>query len=594
MKPFRRILSYLKPYRKAFAGGLVLLFLAQPLGLVNPLFWRFVVDEVLLAEKPRFVEVFGGSRIWLLAATLGAMLLVQTVGTILGAIHGYILGIVANRVGRDLRMDLYHRLQGHSMRFFHDSRSGDLVSRATGDVENVTSLATDGVDELIGSSLQLLIVWGIIFYLSWQVALTLLVPMALVALMVWRFNRRVRPLYRSVRARLGDISAKLQENIVGMAIIKAFAREQFEASHVRARSDEHYDASVRAVRAESFFGPQVSIVGFVSNLVMLGVGAYFVMQGSFTIGGLVALRGYWWRLFAPVRTMARVNARVQRSIAAAERIFTVMDAPVEVRDAEDAGQLEQVSGRIEFRDIRFAYSSDGPVVIEHLDALVEPGQMLGLAGPSGAGKSTILSMLMRYYEPQSGSIRIDGVDIREVTQQSLRSQMGLVSQEPFLFNDTIRRNLLFGRSEADEAQMHTAAARANAHQFILSLPEGYDTLVGERGVKLSGGQKQRICIARAFLADPRILLLDEATASVEPESEALIQAALGRLMQGRTSVVISHRLSMIREAAQILVILHGRVAERGTHEQLMARDGWYARMYRLQSGQEQLDAGQSS
>ncbi len=584
MGTFRRILTYLRPYGWKFAGGLGLLLLARPVQMLNPLFWKFVVDEVLLGERPRFVEMFGGSRLGLLGGTLGLMFAVQIVGALLSALHGYVLGVVAHRVGFDLRSRLYGRLQQHSMRFFHDSRSGDLVSRATGDVENVTRLATRGVDELIGSVVQLVIVWTIIFLLSWQVALSLVVPLLLIAVLVWRFNRRVRPLYRAARERLGDVSAKIQENIVGMAVIKAFVREDIEQERVDEESRRHYDTAVESVRAQSIFGPQVQIVASLSNLVMLGVGGYYVLAGAFTIGGLVALRGYWYRLFAPVHSLARVNDRVQRSIAAAERIFDVMDEPLEIEDVPGARDLSGMEGRIEFENVGFAYREDHEPVLRDLTAGVEPGQMLGIAGPSGAGKSTMLSLLIRFHDPRHGCIRIDGADLRRVTQASLRGHLALVAQEPFLFNDTIRRNILFGRLDACEEEMIEAARQANAHEFILSLPDGYETVAGERGVKLSGGQKQRICIARAFLTNPRVLLLDEATASVEPASEAAIQAALGRLMVGRTSVVVSHRLSMIRGAEQILVLRDGRITERGTHDDLMAADGWYARMYRMQTG----------
>ena len=584
MNTFRRILSYLRPYGWQFAAGLLCLLLAQPAQLLNPLFWKFVVDDVLLGAQPRFIDWFQGSRVGLLGGVLAVMFLVQVVGAAISALHGFILGVVAHRVGFDMRNRLYARMQEHSLRFFHDSRSGDLVARATGDVERVTRLATNGVDELIGSGLQLVIVWGIIFVLSWQVALSLLTPMLVVALLVWRFNKRVRPLYRAARERLGDVSAKIQENILGMGIIKAFVREPFEQQRVEHENRRHYDKCVESIRAQALFSPTVRVVGFLSNLVMLGVGGYFVMRGSFTIGGLVALRGYWHRLFGPIGSLARVNDRVQRAGAAADRVFAIMDRPVEIEDPPNAVELDHVNGEITFEDVNFGYHDEHAAVLTGLNARIEPGEMLGGAGLSGGGKSTLFSLLMRFYDPQSGRIRLDGHDLREVAQASLRRQMALVTQEPFLFNDTVRDNILFGRLDAGEQEMFEAARQANAHEFIESLLHGYDTVVGERGVKLSGGQKQRVCIARAFLANPRILLLDEATASVEPESEAAIQAALDRLMVGRTSVVVSHRLSMIRNAQQILVLRDGRITERGSHDELMAHDDWYARMYSMQMG----------
>jgi ABC-type multidrug transport system fused ATPase/permease subunit len=585
MSTFARITGYLHPYRWQFAAGLLCLLLAQPMQLLNPLFWKFVVDDVLLGDQPRFLELFHGSRLGLLVGVLVVMFVVQGIGAAIGAIRMYVLGVVAQRIGYDMRTQLYARLQQHSLGFFHDNRSGDLVARATGDVERVTRLAANGVDELIGSGVQLLIVWAIIFFLSWQVALSLMGPMLVVALLVWRFNRRVRPLYRAARERLGDVSAGIQENILGMGVIKAFVREPFVQERVDRENRRFYDKSVQAMGARARFNPSVQMVGFLSNLVMLGVGGYFVMQGSFTIGGLVALRGYWYRLFAPVSSLARVNDHVQRAAAAADRVFAVMDRPIEIADAPRAVELTRVAGSIRLERVSFAYADELPDVLSDLNVRLDPGQALGVAGPSGAGKSTLLSLLMRFYDPSRGRILIDGHDLRQVTQASLRRQTALVSQEPFLFNETIRENICFGRLDAGEQAMFEAARQANAHDFILSLPEGYDTVVGERGVKLSGGQKQRLCIARAFLANPRILLLDEATASVEAESEALIQAALDRLMIGRTSVVVSHRLSMVRNADQIVVIREGRIYERGSHVELMAGQGWYARMYQMQTGE---------
>jgi len=583
-----RLLGYLKPYRWTVTAGLLLMLVAQPLTLLHPLFWKLVVDEVLIADHPEMLGLQFDQPIVALGAICLAMLVVHVGGIAVSAVRSYLLETVAQHVGYDIRDQLYQRFQAHSLGYFHDRRSGDLVSRATGDVERVQQFATNSIDEIFGQGLQLIFVWGIIFALSWQIALALLVPMSIVGVMIYRYNRKVRPLYREARDRLGDVSAKVQENISGINVIKAFSREAAELHQVRHESKRYVQSSIAAILARTKFHPSIHAVGFTSNILMLGLGGYFVLQGEFTVGGIVALRGYWWQLFSPIWSLARVNDMFQRSVAAADRVWEVMDEPLEIEDAPDAATLETNEGRLAFDDVTFRYRPELPAVLEGISFTVEPGQMLGVVGSSGAGKSTLLGLILRFFDPASGSVRIDGMDIRRITQQSLRARMAIVTQESFLFAGTVRENLLFSNPDADEQAIDRAAEQANAAGFIASLPNGYDTVVGERGVKLSGGQKQRICIARAFLADPQILLLDEATASVEPESEAIIQAALERLMAGRTSVVVSHRLSMVRNADQILVIQNGRIADRGVHDELMAVDGWYRRMYQLQMGESTL------
>lgn len=588
MQSLLRLFGYLKPYRWSVLLGLVLMLLAQPLTLLHPLFWKFVVDEVLIAEHPSILGFDFDQPLVALVMICAAMLIVHVAGIAISAIRGYILGVVAQHVGYDIRDQLYQRLQAHSLGFFHDRRSGDLVSRATSDVDRIQGFASNSIDEILGQGLQLLFVWGIIFMLSWQVAVSLLVPMSIVALLIYRYNKKVRPLYREARARLGDVSAKVQENVSGMNVIKAFAREAAELHHVREESKRYLLTSIKAILARTRFNPTIHAIGFTSNILMLGVGGYFVLQGQFTIGGIVALRGYWWQLFSPIWSLARVNDMLQRSMAAADRVWEVIDEPLEIEDASDAIALQRGGGIVSFEHVTFRYKPDLAPVLTDVSFTVEPGQMLGVVGSSGAGKSTLLGLTLRFFDPESGRVVIDGQDVREVTQESLRQRMAIVTQESFLFAGTVRENLLFSNPDATEEMMLEATRQANAEAFILDLPEGFDTTVGERGVKLSGGQKQRICIARAFLADPEILLLDEATASVEPESEAIIQAALERLMAGRTSIVVSHRLSMVRGAHQILVIDHGGVVERGIHDELMSYDGWYSRMYRLQMGEDIL------
>jgi len=570
MAQFARLVRYLKPYWWQIAVGLACLLLATPAQLFPPLVWKFIVDEVIVNRK-----------VGLLLPAILVMMAVHLVGVGFSALRTYLLGVVAQRFVYDLRNELYRKLQSHSLRFFHERRSGDLLARVIGDVDTLQEVAINGVDNIIANALQFIGVAAIIVAINWKVGTLTLVPMAGVALLVWLFNARIRGLYRRIRDRLGDVSAKLQENLLGILIIKAFAHELYELQRFEQENRRYLNESIKGVIARTVYFPAVFTVGFFSSVVMVGVGAIFVLRGEFTIGGLVAYRGYWWQLFAPVFSLAQINEMVQRALAAASRVFEILDAPLEITDAPDAIDLLEVRGHITFEHVTFAYD-DRNGVLQDVSFEVLPGQKVGIVGPSGAGKSTILALLLRLWEPQEGRILLDGYDLRQIKQESLRRHCAIVTQEPFLFNDTVKNNIRYGRLDATDDEVVEAAKLANAHEFIEQLPNGYDTVVGERGVRLSGGQKQRICIARAFLANPRILLLDEATASVEPESEAVIHAALERLMEGRTTIIVSHRLSMVRDCDQILVIQDGQVVERGTHEELMANGGWYARMYRLQ------------
>lgn len=567
---FWRLLGLMRPYMLPIIIGFTCLVLATPAQMFPPLVWKYVVDEVIMNRKVEH----------LLPAML-VMLAVHLVGMGLSAARTYLLGVAGQRFVANLRNRLHEKLMRQSVRYHHDRKSGDLMARVIGDVDTLQEVVINGVDNILGNALSLIWVAGIIVWLNWKVGTLTLLPLVVVAVMVWFFNLRVKGLYRAIRDRLGDLSAKLQENLLGVLIVKAFAREAYEQERFQQVNAEYTTTSLKGVKVRSVYFPGVMTIGFLSNIAMIGAGAYFVLRGEFTIGGLVAYRGYWWQLFAPVFSLAQVNEMIQRAIAAASRVFEVLDAPEEVTDAPDAIAPDSVQGHIRFDRVHFAYHPDRPI-LQDVSFEVLPGQRIGIVGPSGTGKTTILNLMLRLYDPQQGVVSLDGHDLRHLQQMAFRRHIALVTQEPFLFNDTVRQNILFGRLDATDEEIETAARLANAHDFILDLPQGYDTLVGERGVKLSGGQKQRICIARAFLANPRVLLLDEATASVEPESEALIQAALERLMQGRTTVIVTHRLSLVRDCDRILVIDEGRVIESGKHQDLLENDGWYARMYRLQ------------
>jgi ABC-type multidrug transport system fused ATPase/permease subunit len=440
--------------------------------------------------------------------------------------------------------------------------------------------------------------------LDWRVASASLAPLIVVYLLLRVFNRKVQPIYKAARERAGDVSTRLQENLAGVVVIKIFGREREEARRFRETTEAYYDQQVRAINARSLFFPFSRAVGFLSNVFIIGVGGYSILSGgSFTVGKLLAFRAYWWRLFGPIQTLARVNDMVQRATAAARRVFEVLDAPDELPDAPDAVKLDHVRGDMELRHVTFAYGAEqrglgvppalsngelgrdaqrtrDHIVLHDVSIKIEPGKSVALCGPSGSGKSTVLNLLLRFYDPVAGIVTLDDRDLRSIQRDSLRRHFALVQQETFLFNDSILDNIRYGHAEATMEQVIAAAKAANAHEFIARMPNGYDTKVGERGVRLSGGQKQRISIARAFLANPSILLLDEPTSSVEPDSEAAIIAALDRLMQNRTTVLTSHRPSLINQADWVYVIEDGRVTEQGPPGELAANGGWFGRFMR--------------
>jgi subfamily B ATP-binding cassette protein MsbA len=398
---------------------------------------------------------------------------------------------------------------------------------------------------------------------------------------MYRYNKLVKPVYRSARDKLGDVSAKLQENLTGVQTVKAFAREEQAASKFEETIRAFFMQNLLGISLRTKFMPAVQFISQVGSFISIGFGAYLVMHDNLTIGVLVACRGYWWQLYGPVYSIAGINDMLQRANAAGGRVFELLDTKPELSDAPDAIELPKVKGEVIFDHVSFNYATRNGIV-KDLSLRVPAGTRVGLAGSSGAGKSTLLTLIPRFYDPQAGAIRIDGHDLRSITQQSLRRQIGMVLQESFLFNDSILENIRFGRPSATREEVERAARDANAHEFIERLPGNYDTLVGERGVKLSGGQRQRIAIARAFLANPAILLLDEATSAVEPESEAIIQQALDRLMASRTTFVISHRLSIIRACDMIVILEKGERVEQGTHQELLDLNGTYAQMYRMQ------------
>jgi ABC-type multidrug transport system fused ATPase/permease subunit len=468
-----------------------------------------------------------------------------------------------------------------SLSFFERTSTGELMSRVTNDLSALEHFVTHGsaltaVDliRLIGGSV-------ILFVLDWRLAALVLIPIPILAIALRHYNTKVRPVYRSVRARLGDINAKLQDNLSGIRVIQAFAREDLERKRFTTESERYYQARVEGIRYWSVFFPAIRFLGAMGSVIVLGVGAVMAVKGELSLGTLVAFLSYTTSFYEPINRLTEVDNIFQEAIAAGERFFELLDETTEVKDAPGAIDLPAVRGEIVFNRVTFRYGT-GDQILHDLVFQMAPGEMVALVGPSGAGKTSIANLICRFYDPVQGKITLDGHDLRRIKLSSLRQQVAVVLQDSFLFNNTVLENLLYGKPNAAKEEIIQAAVAANAHDFIMRLPEDYETQIGERGVKLSGGQKQRLALARAILADPSVLILDEATSSVDAEAEFLIQQALERVLKGRTSLVIAHRLSTIRNADNIIVLDQGRIVESGKHEELMLRGGLYNQLYQRQ------------
>jgi len=606
---FRRLLSMLRPQLGSIALGMTLLLVSIPAELFPAFVWKFVADGLVVGKLDSTTAVlrewfsFGGRlSSWpaVLISSLAWMLGLYLVYELFSTLSRNIMERVAQRFILDLRNRVYHKLQSQSLGYLQRQRTGDLMSRAMGDVDELQAFTVNGIDVIIGEGLLWLMTVVVVMTIDWRVASAALAPLLVVYVLLRIFNARVAPIYKAARERAAEVNTRLQENLSGVPVIKIFGREAHESRRFREATERYYSQQVRAINARSLYFPFTRSVGFVSNVAMLGVGGWLILTNrGFTVGSLLMFRAYWWRLFGPIQTLARVNDMVMRAIAAARRVFEVLDAPDELPDAPDATRLDRVRGELALRDVCFDYPGEAPPtptaasaprhVLRNVSLRVEPGQTVALCGPSGAGKSTILYLLLRFYDPLHGIVTLDGVDLRSIQRDSLRSHFALVQQESFLFNESVLDNIRYGHPEATLEQAVAAAQAANAHGFISRLPQGYHTPVGERGVRLSGGQKQRISIARAFLSNPRILLLDEPTSSVEPESEAAIIAALDRLMAGRTTVLTSHRPSLINQADVVYVIEDGKVTDRGTPSELRQRNAWFERFVRSADDPDWID-----
>jgi ATP-binding cassette subfamily B multidrug efflux pump len=573
-----RLLGYLRPHAGhiSIAALLVLintgLTVAAPglIGRAVDLIWQFFNGEVesaaALSGLNRTMLLLLGAYAGGWAASLGSFWVMVTVG---------------QNVLYQLRGQIFAGIQELSLGFFDQHEAGDLMSRLTNDTDVINQVLTMGLTRMFSSAMTLVGILLAMLVLNWRLALVSFSVLPIMVLSTVFFSGRARRAFRVTRKTIGGVSAELEENIAGVKVAQAFSREQANVEAFREVSAANRDANVTAESITAAFAPTLDVLATVGVAIVVGYGGYLALNGLATVGVIVAFVQYVRRFFEPVRAISMIWAALQSAIAGAERIFELLDTPPSIVDAPDALELPAIEGRITFEDVCFEYNPGEPV-LEDVNLVAEPGQTVALVGPTGTGKTTMVNLIGRFYDVCGGGVTVDGHDVRQVSRADLRSQMGIVLQDTFLFAGTVMENIRYGRLDASDEEVREAANLANAHDFIMRMPEGYETELTEQGSNLSQGQRQLVSIARAVLAKPRILILDEATSSVDTRTELLIQNALQELLQGRTSFVIAHRLSTIRDADQVIFIEEGRIAERGTHEELLALQGLYYDLYMSQ------------
>ncbi|NPV87042.1 MAG: ABC transporter ATP-binding protein [Anaerolineae bacterium] len=609
----RRVLGYARPYRLDVAGMFLLILCHAALGLLSPLILRDLIDHTIPARNlPR------------LGMLTAALLLIPALNAVISVFQRRLNARVGEGVIYDLRLQLYANLQRMSLRFFTNTRLGEMISRLNNDVIGAQNAISNTLVNIATNLIQTAALLAVMLTLEWRLTL---ISVAILPLFVVAIRRLGASLRQAARAQMdanAAMNAMMNEtlNIGGALLVKLFCRQGLEVQRFGGRAAQVRDLGVRRAMMGSAFFAIIGLLGALGAALVYGLGGYLAMRGSFTLGAIVAFGAYLTSLYSALQGLAGAPVEFATSMVSFERVFEVIDLPQDIPEAPDATHLQQARGEIVFEDVSFRYESGDeaflsgvhrygsvdavtavlsgvrpadngreqdtarsqarPLALEHVSFHAAPGELIALVGPSGAGKTTLTYLIPRLYDPTEGCIRLDGYDLRRLTLDSLRAHIGMVTQETYLFHDTIRTNLEYARLGVSQAEMEEACRIANIHHFIASLPEGYDTIVGERGYRLSGGEKQRIALARVILKDPRVLVLDEATSSLDSESEALIQEALKRVFAGRTSIVIAHRLSTILAADRILVIDRGQIVENGSHAELLAHNGVYAHLYRTQ------------
>ena len=567
---FKRMVGYILAQRKESFTLVLAITVSSIINLIPPYLATLAIDRYIIGMDTEGLAVI-------------SVILVVTYGLIFAAryVQRFLISWLGAQLDRNMRQDIFSHLQRLSLTFYAKREVGSVVSRATNDIDKITELITSGVANVVADILTLVGIIVIMLSMNWWLSLITfsVIPLMLVFLYIW--GRRVRRVYRETRKTIASVSAKMEESVSGMKEIQSFSKEGATRQEFRQINQSNMQANVQAGQVMSAFWPAVSVFTAIGNFLVLWFGGNAVMDGTLSVGLLFGFMSYIGRFFMPIQDLSGFWNSVQSALAAAERVFDIMDTPQGISDKPGAEEMPRIEGRITYEDLNFRYEDDTPV-LKDIDLVIEPNTTIALVGPTGVGKTTMINLLYRFYDPRKGAVKVDGYDLRDIKLSSLRRQLAVVLQDNFLFSGSIMENIRYGNLEASDEEIIEVAQTVGAHDFIMKLPEGYETDVRERGGRLSVGQRQLISLARALMADPRILIMDEATSSIDAYTELIIQKALERVFRNRTSIIIAHRLSTVRNSDMIVVLQEGGIAEKGSHDELMEMDGLYKQLYEMQ------------
>ena len=570
-----RFLAYVKPYRSELPIALGAVVIGAATQAIGPFLIGWSIDNLI---RPGNLS----GLMWMIVG----LACIYIIGTFAIRAQIFRVGAIVQKVLAQLRQDIFTKIQSLSIGYFDKSEAGDLMSRLLNDVSVINNAFGQSIPQILGNTLSLIGIIIAMLLINLQLGLLSNLVVPIMILTTSFFSRWARAKFRVTRETIGDLSARIEEDVSSVKEAQAFNRVAYNIDSFETLNAANRDANIQAVAVTSAFLPSIDFLNTLATAGVLAYGGYLAVSGGATVGTVTAFLLYVQQFFRPIQILSQFYTQAQSAIAGLERIFSLLDEPELLQDAVNAVEMPSIKGKVSFEEVSFGYEP-GQTILNKVNLCAQPGQMVALVGATGAGKSTIINLILRYYDVTGGAVKIDDIDIRTVTQASLRRQIGFVLQDNILFAGTVAENIAFGRPHASQTEIEAAAQVANVHKFVTTLPQGYSTVLGERGASLSQGQRQLISIARAVLVDPRILILDEATSSIDTQTERLVQEAIAQLLQNRTSFVIAHRLSTVTQADQVLVIQEGNIVERGTHQQLINQDGMYAKLYALQLGSEE-------